>query len=248
MAWWVFLLIGWILYVIINNIIEKSKQKRKRKELNNYISISNAWQLNKSQPIAIPQPLDKKSEDWALQIKKLLYDSVYYQNRNVYEFDKVLAELARVNKDILQEGGNSLVNHIVDRVEYLCGKEKAAFTELTDIMRNTGLENAALDIVINNRRKEKIKQDNRDTKQYNIHNPDVLLAKQIEEILRSAMYLEKKLGANTSFRSAAQNLFSLHETILKDGGEERLNSVLDFLDTDMKLYYDYLIFEFANEY
>lgn len=173
MAWWVILLIVWAVFVIVNYIAENAKEQRKKKELDGYIAGSNAWQFNKSLQTGNPQPLDKKNEEWALRIKKLLYDSAYYQNRNVYEFDNVLAELARVNRDILQEGGNPLVNQIIDRVEYLCGREKHAFTDIINSMRDSYLETPQKqNLSGHSRQSEYLEKDNLGTRQDTLQKAD----------------------------------------------------------------------------
>lgn len=142
MSWWIILLIVIAVLVVYSIISEKIDQRKKSIKHEQYIAGSNAWQVKRTEKSENPVPLDNGSEQLAQRIKKLLYDSAYYQNRNVYEFDNVLKELAVINKDILKNGGKEQLNLIVDRVEYLCGKEKPAFAELINIMRDSYLPEA----------------------------------------------------------------------------------------------------------
>jgi hypothetical protein len=137
MPWWVILLIAIAIIIICSIISESIIQRRKKKRKENLIVASNAFQIRKAGQSANPAPLDDYSEKLAQQIRKLLYDSAYYQNRNVYEFDSVLKELAGINKEILINRGKQHLNLIIDRVEYLCGSERMAFAELINIMRDS---------------------------------------------------------------------------------------------------------------
>lgn len=72
------------------------------------------------------------------------------------------------------------------------------------------------------------------------------LANEIQELLRSAMYPEKSSATNEVFRYTAKNLVRFHEYILKNGCRERRTDILNFFNSDLRLYYDYLIFEFSD--
>jgi hypothetical protein len=74
------------------------------------------------------------------------------------------------------------------------------------------------------------------------------LANTIQELLMDAMYLEKNSATKEAFHITVKELVRLHEDILKNGGPERLHDILDFFYSDLKLYYDYLMVEFSDDY
>jgi len=136
MSWVVILLIIIAVVALYNIMLDKKDRRRVYQHRETFRSIRVSQQQKIDEDMGRLQPVD---EHLAQRIKKLLYSATYHENRNVVAFHNVLKEMSGLNKEILLNGGTERMSRIVDRVEYLCGNEKVAFTDLLSIMRRTYL-------------------------------------------------------------------------------------------------------------
>ncbi len=140
MPWWI-ILIGLVIAVLLLDKYRSRKERKSqrpapRQQNKSYEFVSLKGIRKSQEELSRLQPAD---EQVAQRVKKLFYSAAYQESRNVTAFHNILKELVQITKDILSNGGQPRMNQIADRVELLCGDDRAGFAEFISIMRRSYL-------------------------------------------------------------------------------------------------------------
>jgi len=140
MPWWI-ILIGLIIAALLFENFRSGKIRKNERpapgKTNRPVEFISLRGILKSQEeLDRLQPAD---EHLAQRVTKLFYSAAYHESRNVTAFHNILKELVQITKEVLSNGGQSRMNLIADRVELLCGDDRAGFAEFISIMRRSYL-------------------------------------------------------------------------------------------------------------
>ncbi|HEV7780861.1 MAG TPA: hypothetical protein VGO58_06325 [Chitinophagaceae bacterium] len=135
MSWWV-ILVGVIVVGLVWESFLSGKKSKPQKKENPFHFITTANARKKQEE---PGRLEPADEHLVQRVKKLFYSAAYHESRNVTAFHNILKELVQITKEILSNGGKERMARIADRVEWLCGDDRAGFAEFISIMRRSYL-------------------------------------------------------------------------------------------------------------